>query len=122
MGNWNKSEDGECRSIQGLLPQYIENLLAARTMMEVESHLSHCHYCSQECRQLETTVNLLQAAQKFETKDDFMAKLHSRLDTVVPDTGLHTPYIASLKELIFNLMHARTAPILSAGVAMAVRK
>ncbi len=119
MSNFNQNEDRACQSIEALLPQYIENLLAARTMLEVESHLTRCRTCSQQCRQLEATVNLLQSMDRLETSDDFMAKLHAKLDTVVPETGLHLSFFASLREMVYRLQQARTVPILSASMTMA---
>lgn len=119
MSNWNHIDERECRSIEAILPQYIENLLAARTMLDVESHLTRCPECSLQCRQLESTVKLLQSANRFETNDDFMAKLHSRLDSIQPERALHIPSLSSLRELISNMIQTRTAPILGVGMAMA---
>lgn len=119
MSNWNNNNDTECRTIAANLPEYIENLLSARIMLDVESHLTRCTECALVCRQLETTVQMLQSAHRFETSDDFMMKLHSKLDTAQPDRSLHLPSLTSIRDMISNTLRSRTAPILSAGVVMA---
>ena len=74
-----------CRDTQGLLSEYIDNTLSARQVWEVEKHLAVCKECGQASRQMQETVSLLRGAARFDTGDDFMARLHARLDDVSPE-------------------------------------
>ena len=73
-----------CRDTQGLLSEYVDNTLSARQAWEVEKHLAVCKECGQASRQMQETVGLLRGAAHFDTGDDFMARLHARLDTTAP--------------------------------------
>ena len=78
------NENSGCRSVEPLLADYLENALSARTSWEVEKHLTACRTCTQVFEQMQATVQILHSADRYDTGDDFMAKLHARLDEVEP--------------------------------------
>ena len=82
MENWNQTELPECRSVQNSLSDYLENTLAARDAWSVEKHLASCLSCAKYLGEMQATVALLRSAPRFDTSDDFMAKLHAQLDSV----------------------------------------
>src|SRR5437016_11161807 len=75
-----------CGQVQALLSDYVDNTLSARQAWNVEKHLADCPACTALSQELRATVRLLQATPHLDTADDFMAKLHARLDTVEPAT------------------------------------
>lgn len=79
------NENTACRSIEPLLAEYQENALSARQVWEVEKHLTVCAACTQLWQQMQATVQALQSAERYDTGDDFMARLHARLDTLEPE-------------------------------------
>src|SRR5689334_10342091 len=81
---YNTNNPQECAQVQALLSDYLENTLSARQTLEVESHLTACADCTEASRQMQATVALLRAAPRHDTADDFMARLHARLDTLEP--------------------------------------
>jgi len=80
---FNNTNSG-CRSVEPLLADYLENALSAREIWEVEKHLTACPACTQLSQQMQATVQILRTADRYDTGDDFMAKLHARLDEVEP--------------------------------------
>ena len=76
----------ECHSLELRLSDYIENALSAREVWEVEKHLTSCADCTQAAQQMQATVQVLRSADRYDTGDDFMAKLHARLDDLEPET------------------------------------
>jgi anti-sigma factor RsiW len=85
MAFQNNSENTVCRSVEPLLSDYLENALSARDVWEVEKHLTSCPECTQLSQQMQATVQILRSAERYDTGDDFMAKLHARLDDVEPE-------------------------------------
>jgi anti-sigma factor RsiW len=79
------NDNAECRSVEPKLSDYIENALSAREVWEVEKHLTACAECTQLSQQMQATVQVLRSADRYDTADDFMAKLHARLDLVEPE-------------------------------------
>jgi anti-sigma factor RsiW len=78
-------DNSVCRDVQTLLSDYVDNTLSARQVWEVEKHLADCADCAETARQLQATVRLLRATERLDTADDFMAKLHARLDGLEPE-------------------------------------
>jgi len=78
------NENSGCRAVEPLLADYLENALSARQIWEVEKHLTACPACTQLSQQMQATVHILRSADRYDTGDDFMAKLHARLDEVEP--------------------------------------
>lgn len=71
--------------MEPLLSDYLENALSAREVWEVEKHLAACKACTQLSHQMQATVHILRSADRYDTGDDFMAKLHARLDELEPE-------------------------------------
>ena len=114
--------DTECRTVEPLLSEYIENGLSAREVWEVEKHLTACAACTQLSQQMQATVQVLRSADRYDTADDFMAKLHARLDDVEPEPARGW----SLRNLSQNWLDSLQAgirawhvPALTAGFAAA---
>ncbi|MCW3055065.1 MAG: putative zinc-finger [Chthonomonadales bacterium] len=111
-----------CRSVEPMLSDYLENALSAREVWEVEKHLTSCAACTQVSQQMQATVQVLRTADRYDTADDFMAKLHARLDTVEPEPARRL----SLREMTQNWLGALQAglrtwhvPALTVGFAAA---
>ena len=113
-------DNSVCRSVEPLLSDYRENALSAREVWEVEKHLTSCPACTQLSQQMQATVQILRDADRYDTADDFMAKLHARLDALEPEpTRGHT-----LRDMAQNWlsslqagMRTRHVPALTAGFA-----
>lgn len=78
-----------CHDTRELLSEYIDSALPARAAWEVERHLSGCSACTGELNSLRRTVGLLADAPRFETSDDFMAKLQARIALAEPNEPAH---------------------------------
>lgn len=76
--------DPLCLGTRELLGAYVDNSLSARQAWEVEKHLATCKPCALMSRQMQATVTLLRGAERADTSDDFMARLHARLDDAAP--------------------------------------
>jgi anti-sigma factor RsiW len=79
------NDDTMCRKVEPLLSDYLDNALSAREVWEVEKHLTACPACTQLSQQMQATVHVLRNADRYDTGDDFMAKLHARLDDLEPE-------------------------------------
>src|SRR5438045_265717 len=55
-----------CRNIQPLLSEYIDNVLSARDTWEVDKHLAECNGCARVVNQMRQTVRLLAESDRFE--------------------------------------------------------
>ncbi len=73
-----------CKTIQPLLSEYIDNVLSARDTWEVDKHLSECNPCAGALNELRRTVGLLAEAPRFEVSVNFMEKLQSRIAVIEP--------------------------------------
>jgi anti-sigma factor RsiW len=91
-----ESLERECKATRALLSEYIENTLSARQAWEVEKHLAACRECTQFGETLKATVTLLQNAPGFDTSEDFMARLHARMDTLEPQALRRPTFVESL--------------------------
>jgi anti-sigma factor RsiW len=115
-----QNKDSECRQAQSLLSDYIDNTLSARQVLDIEKHLTDCPECATRARDLRTTVNLLQRSERFDTDDDFMAKLHARLDGLEPEATRARLSVAAIRDWLAGMrvsLRAARVPALSLGVA-----
>jgi anti-sigma factor RsiW len=113
-------ENSVCRSVEPLLSDYRENALSAREVWEVEKHLTSCPACTRLSQQMQATVQMLRAADRYDTADDFMAKLHARLDTLEPEPTRGQTLRDMAQNWLGSLqagMRTRHVPALTAGFA-----
>lgn len=117
----NPNSSSECRQAQSLLSEYTDNTLSARQALDVEKHLTDCAACAAHARELRATVNLLQNVERFDTEEDFMAKLHARLDGLEPEAAHSRLSLAALRDWLAGMrdsLRAVRVPALSMGVAV----
>jgi anti-sigma factor RsiW len=116
----NHNQNLECREMQPLLSEYVENTLSARDTWRVEKHLTECSACAAQTRELQATVALLRNSARFDTSADFMANLHARLDGLEPESARPRALWATLRDWLAGATQTlRTArvPALSLGLA-----
>jgi anti-sigma factor RsiW len=121
LSSENNLEAG-CRNVQELLSDYLENTLAARQALEVEKHLAGCAECASLAREMRATIHLLRNAETYDTGDDFMARLHARLDGLEPEPARRRTALVALRDWLEGFrqnLNARRVPALSVGLAMA---
>lgn len=112
-----KTDNADCRQWQMLLSDYIDNALPARQTWEVEKHLASCPDCAHQLRQMQSTVQALRTAPAFVVGDDFMAKLHARLDVLEPKPSFLQSLRARMADLNSSL---RIRPLPTLGLSMAL--
>jgi hypothetical protein len=113
-------ENRECGKVQPLLSEYLDNTLSGRQVWTVERHLAACAECAALSREMQAAVQLLQAASRYDTGDDFMAKLHARLDAVAPEAARARPRLESVRDGLAGVLEALRnyrAPALGLGMA-----
>ena len=111
--------NADCRKAEALLSEYVDDTLSARDMFEVEKHLAGCKPCSHTAELMQSTVNILRAAEALDTSNDFMAKLHSRLDTLGPVPARRS-LVGSFKDWLADVrqqINRKPIPALSLGMA-----
>ena len=116
----NHNQNSECHEVQTLLSEYVENTLSARDTWSVEKHLTECGDCAAQTRELQATVTLLRNSVCLDTADDFMAKLHARLDGLEPEAARPRAPLAALRDWLAGAtqtLRAARVPALSLGVA-----
>lgn len=116
----NQPLSADCRPAHSLLSDYVDNTLSARQALEVEKHLSVCPECALLTRELRAMVNLLHISERSDTSDDFMAKLHARLDGLEPEAARPRFSVAAVRDWFAGLrvsLRAIHVPALSMGVA-----
>lgn len=96
----------ECSAICALLSEYHDNLLSARQIIEVEKHLAVCLECLEASRGMEAMIHLLHSAPQRDTSDDFMMRLHDRLDVLEPAAMPALPLRARFREWAMSLILA----------------
>lgn len=115
-------DDRECRAVQDLLPGYLDASLSARSVWDVEKHLATCAGCAAAVREMQSVIALLHDRDRLDTSDDFMAKLHARLDGVEPRPvrmGLRADVVRDLLAGAISAASGRWVPILSTAMAAA---
>ncbi len=119
--NTNRNDNfAECAAIQAQLAEHTENTLSGRQVWDVEKHLARCADCAQISREMQVTISLLQNAERHDTGDDFMAKLHARIDTLEPET-VRAPSLGTVLRdglaALGGILRSPRIPALSLGVA-----
>jgi hypothetical protein len=70
----------ECAEIRDLLSEYIDGALDAQTNALIDTHLRACPKCSEELASLKTLIGELESVESLKAPDDFLEKLHERLE------------------------------------------
>jgi len=70
----------ECAEIRDLLSEYIDGALDAQTNALIDAHLRACPKCSEELDSLKTLIGELGSVESLKAPDDFLEKLHERLE------------------------------------------
>ncbi len=68
-----------CGEIKGLLSEYVDETLDAKTKELVEKHLSTCQDCQQEVVSLRMLINDLGSMESIAPPKDFLDQLHERM-------------------------------------------
>ncbi len=105
-----------------MLSCYIDNTLSAREVWEVEKHLALCADCNALAQQMQATVQILHSADCYDTGDDFMAKLHARLDTLEPEPARGFSLRAAMQDWLSGMsavVRTWRLPALTVGFAAA---
>ncbi len=120
MNILNNNKIVNCASAECLLPQFVDGNLSAREAWQLEKHLAECRNCSTKVDQLKQTIDLLHTASRLDTADDFMAKLHARLDVIDESANSvgTVPQRASLRELAATYLRMLRVPGVPIGVAI----
>ena len=111
-----------CRQAQALLSEYVDNTLSARQMWDLEKHLSSCSSCSTQAQQMQVLVELVRYAPRLDTGDDFMAKLHTRLDGLEPELARSPSIGARVRDWaagIQDRLRLRATPTVGLALALA---
>src|SRR4051812_42539676 len=87
-----------CKTVQPMLSEYIDNVLSARDTWEVDKHLADCNTCGRALNELRQTVRLLGETTRFEVEPEFMQKLQSRIATLEPERP-RSAWVANLHDL-----------------------
>src|SRR5689334_22629617 len=96
-------EDQTCRKVLQMLSDYVDSTLSAHGVWEVEKHLAECGDCAAHARQLQATVLLLHTAERHDTGNDFMARLHARLDGLEPERPRRNPLRDALQDWLAGM-------------------
>ena len=105
----------DCRNVQPLLSEYIDNALSGRSTWEVDRHLADCHECTRLLNELRRTADLVGSAPRFEVSPDFMSNLQSRLARLEPE-----PARSAWLEGIRRLFRPRVIPAWGAALGTCV--
>ena len=70
----------ECAKAKDLLSEYIDGTLDAQTKAHIDEHLLACPLCKEELLSMKKLVKGLGSLESFRTSDDFLEKLHERLE------------------------------------------
>ena len=70
----------ECRKIKDLLSEYVDQGLDSETISAIDEHLLTCRSCKEECISLRTLVTELGSFEQIKAPDDFLEKLHERME------------------------------------------
>lgn len=111
-----------CHATREQLSAYLDNTLSARTVWDVEKHLTACPDCAEVSRQMQATVLLLHSVERLDTGDDFMAKLHARLDGLEPEPARRNSLADWMRDAAANLragFTVRRVPGFGFGMAAA---
>ncbi len=70
----------ECAEIKDLLSEYIDGTLDAQTKALIDEHLLDCLKCKEELASSKALIRELGSLESFKAPDDFLEKLHERLE------------------------------------------
>jgi anti-sigma factor RsiW len=112
-------DNSVCRDVQTQLSDYVDNTLSARQVWEVEKHLASCPDCAETARQMQATVRLLRATERLDTGDDFMAKLHARLDGLEPEPAPSRLGLGALYDGLREAVQRYRVPAFGLGISAA---
>ena len=70
----------ECAKAKDLLSEYIDGTLDVQTKAHIDKHLLACPLCKEELLSLKELVKELGSLESFKASDDFLEKLHERLE------------------------------------------
>ena len=119
--NTNRNDNfAECAAIQVQLAEHTENTLSGRQVWDVEKHLARCTDCAQISREMQATISLLKNMERRDTGNDFMARLHTRIDTLEPETVRARSAKTVLYDWLATLgsvLRSPRVPALSLGIA-----
>jgi anti-sigma factor RsiW len=87
-----------CKQVEPLLSEYLDNTLSARDTWEVDRHLTVCPECQKTLNELRQTVSLLVQTPRFELSEDFTMKLQARLEKLEPRPS-RSCWLNTLKEI-----------------------
>lgn len=68
---FSRKNKADCKKAQGMLSEYLDEILSEHDCLFVEQHLDACDVCSKEYSSLHTTVNLLQRIPVLDTPRSF---------------------------------------------------
>ncbi len=108
-----------CSEVQRRLGEYIDNTLSGREVWDIERHLAACTECNMVLAQTTHTITLLQHAPLQDTGVDFMANLHSRLDTLGPVGGRRTIRDMAADLFMAIQTHLVLKPVRTLGMGVA---
>jgi hypothetical protein len=70
----------DCAKIKSLLSEYADGVLDPQNSDMVQKHLLDCQPCSQELAELKALIKELNGLPKVKASDDFLQKVHERID------------------------------------------
>lgn len=88
-----------CRHIEILLQEYLAGELPEKKAKEFEEHLSHCARCRQKMEDARLTKETLGSLKKVRASEDFLHRLHQRIDTEIPKKAAWNPTGPAMRAL-----------------------
>ena len=70
----------ECAEIKELLSEYLDETLDSKTKVLVQEHVQTCSGCKAELDSLRSLVGVLGSLEPVKTPDDFLDRLHERIE------------------------------------------
>ena len=70
----------ECAKVKDLLSEYIDDALDTHTKANIDEHLLACPLCKEEFLSMKELVKELRSIEPLKASDDFLEKLHKRLE------------------------------------------
>lgn len=101
-----------CKRIQPLLSEYIDNAVSARDTWEIDRHLADCHECTRALNEMRRTVDLVAGAPRLEVTAEFVDRLATRIAGLQP-----SPPRRAWVSLLGEMFRPRALPAL--GLALA---
>jgi hypothetical protein len=103
----------DCAEIDELLSEYIDGTLDSKTVQMVEKHISVCVDCKETLASLRAMVEELNAIEPMKAPDDFLEKIHQRMEPRPEFNRLFKKLFVPFKiKIPLQLTAAATASIL----------